>query len=237
MADPLPGDVERHAPVDADHVAADRPSLLQQVRVAGREMNCRHVDRLEDARRVGRSELAVVRDRECADPRVEQLNNVRPRPHAPGQVAAERVGELLHQLVPDLRRAVHAPLRLLELTRRLTLDQVPGDRERPTGEADDGLVGPERLADEPHGLERPRHRLLGLRHDEPLHVGERAHRCGDDRPDVLDQLDLDPHAENRKHDVGEHHRRIDAMSPHRLQRHLRAELRLARDLEEAVALA
>ena len=53
-----------------------------------------------------------------------------------------------------------------------------------------------------------------------------------DRPDVLDQLDLDAHAEDREHDVGEHHRRVDAVAPHRLQRHLGAELRLPGDLEE-----
>ena len=96
MADPLPGDIERHAPVDPDDVAADRPALLQQVRVAGSEVNRRHVDRLEHPRRVGRDELAIIRDREVADPRVEQLDNVRPGPYAAGQVPPECVGELVH---------------------------------------------------------------------------------------------------------------------------------------------
>src|SRR5207342_1716365 len=58
-----------------------------------------------------------------------------------------------------------------------------------------------------------------------------------DRPDVLDELDVDPHPENREHDVREHHRRVDAVCAHRLERHLGAELRLAADLEQAVPLA
>ena len=40
-----------------------------------------------------------------------------------------------------------------------------------------------------------------------------------------------------RHDVGEEHRRIDAVPAHGLQRHLRAQLRRARDLEERVPLA
>ena len=40
-----------------------------------------------------------------------------------------------------------------------------------------------------------------------------------------------------EHDVGEHHRRVDAVAADRLERHLGAELGLPADLEEAVALA
>ena len=39
------------------------------------------------------------------------------------------------------------------------------------------------------------------------------------------------------HDVREHHGRVDVVAPHRLQRHLGAQLGLVRDLEERVALA
>ena len=66
--------------------------------------------------------------------------------------------------------------------------------------------------------------------------------CDSDRPldhraDALDELDVDPHAEDGKHDVGEHHGRIDAVRAHRLESHLGAELRLPADLEERVVLA
>ena len=55
-------------------------------------------------------------------------------------------------------------------------------------------------------------------------------------PDVLDELDLDAHPEQRQHDVREHHGRVDVVAAHRLERHLGAELRLVADLEERVRL-
>ena len=58
-----------------------------------------------------------------------------------------------------------------------------------------------------------------------------------DRADVLDELDVDPHPEDRQHDVGEHDRRVDAVDAHGLEGHLRAELGLPADLEQVVALA
>ena len=95
----------------------------------------------------------------------------------------------------------------------------------------------ELLADEADGLEHEGHRLLRLGHAEPLDVPERGDRLGDDGPDAVDELDVDAHADDREHDVGEHHRGVHAVAAHRLQRHLGAELGPAADLEEAVALA
>jgi len=80
------------------------------------------------------------------------------------------------------------------------------------------------------------HRLFGIGHPELLDGGARAHRVGDDRADVLDKIDVDPHADHRQHDVREHHGRVDVVAAHRLQRHLGAELRLVADLEERVRL-
>ena len=61
--------------------------------------------------------------------------------------------------------------------------------------------------------------------------------CVDHRADVLDELDVDAHPEDREHDVREHHGRVDVVAAHRLERHLGAELGLAADLEERVRLA
>ena len=46
-----------------------------------------------------------------------------------------------------------------------------------------------------------------------------------------------PMPENRGHDVGEHHGSVDVMAPHRLQRHLGAQIGRMRDVEECVLLA
>ena len=65
----------------------------------------------------------------------------------------------------------------------------------------------------------------------------RAHGLGDDGTDAFDELDVDSHAEDGSHDVGEEHSGIDLVPPHRLQRHLGAELGRVRDLPEGVPLA
>ena len=90
---------------------------------------------------------------------------------------------------------------------------------------------------EPHRLEDERHRLLGIGHAQPLDVGHRPHRLRDDRPHALDEVDVDPHPEDREHDVREHHGRVDAVHAHRLERHLGAQLGLTADLEQRVPLA
>ena len=68
-------------------------------------------------------------------------------------------------------------------------------------------------------------------------VGSGGDRPLDDGADALDELDVDTHAENGRHDVGEHHRRIHVVTANRLQRHLGAQLRRAGDVEERMPLA
>ena len=190
----------------------------------------------EDARRVRLHELLVVGRRERADPGVEELDHVRARAHLAADVARERVGQLLHQRVPGLRLGVHHPLHVQEVAAGLALDQVAGDGERAAAEADHGLVGAQLAPDDRDRFEDERHRFLRLRNGQLLDVGERADRPLDHRADVLDELDLHAHAEQRQHDVREHHRRVDVVAADRLQGHLGAELRLVADLEERVGL-
>jgi hypothetical protein len=116
---------------------------------------------------------------------------------------------------------VHKRLRAQELARRATLDEVAGEREWSTGEADerDGRRGagqPDRLEQRPDGLVWVKRREAGDV------VG------GDDRS--LDHgadpgLDVERHAEprERRRDVGEQDRGVDAEPADRLERHLGAE--------------
>ena len=124
-ADGEPALVERDAPVEADRVAARGGHRAEQVRRPGAEVDRRHVDGGEHPRRVRGDELLVVGDREHADPRVEELDHVgaRRRP-ARATYAANAVGELLHQRVPDGRLAVHQLLDAQEVAARLALDEI-----------------------------------------------------------------------------------------------------------------
>ena len=93
----------------------------------------------------------------------------------------------------------------------------------------------ELAAHDPHGLEDRRAPLLRLGDAQPLDVRRGRDRLVDDRADALDELDVDPHPEDGRHDVREQDGRVDAVPAHRLQRHLGAELGRARELEEASA--
>ena len=123
--------------------------------------------------------------------------------------AANASASFSMQRVPDLRRAVHQrlrPRRSRAIGRPST--QVAGDRERPAAEADDRLLRRELGAHEPR---RPRARPATA--SSGLGDAQRARRRpaaatgrATTGPDPLDELDLDAHAEDREHDVGEHAR-------------------------------
>jgi hypothetical protein len=79
--------------------------------------------------------------------------------------------------------------------------------------------------------------LVSVQRSQPRHIGRRAKRLVDDRADALDQAQVDAHRENGRHDVGEEDGGVDVVAADRLERHLRAELGCAGELEERVALA
>ena len=104
-------------------------------------------------------------------------------------------------------------------------------------EADDRLVGVELPPDDADRLEDRRHGGLGVGHLQLLDRGRSPDRLANDRPYPLDELDVDAHRDDRGHDVREHHRCVDPVPLHRLQRDLGGQLRRAVDLEERVLLA
>ncbi len=124
-----------------------------------------------------------------------------------------------------------------EVAARPALDEVAGDRERRAAEADERPLGLELGPHEPHRLEDRRRPLLRLGDPEPLDLLCRIDPLFHHRPDALDELHVDAHPEDGRHDVGEEDGGVDAVPAHRLQRHLRAELGGSGNLEEAVLLS
>ena len=108
-----------------------------------------------------------------------------------------------------------------------------GPPQKPTS----ARSGVELRAHEAHRLEHRRERLAsGTR--SRVDVGARAAPArATTGPTPSTSSTSIPIAEDGRHDVGEEHRRVDAVPAHRLERHLRAELRRAGELEERVALA
>ena len=111
--DALPRLVERQAPVDRDGVAAGCRHALQEVGAAGAEVDEGDTgfrDPGEDPLDVGEHPALVVAPAQRSDPGVEELEDVDSRPDLGAQVAHGHLGELLHQLVPQLGLAVHQRL-------------------------------------------------------------------------------------------------------------------------------
>ena len=98
----------------------------------------------------GATNSSIVRRRERAHPRVEQLHGVGAGPGLRHRVGCERLGELAR---PGRARRPGSRYMSAFVTaksrRRLALDEIAGDGERPAAEADDGLVGAQLRPDEP----------------------------------------------------------------------------------------
>ena len=192
------------------------------------------VDSLQHPARVRRGELVVVPRAEDAGPGVEELDHVGAGVDLRRDVGGEALGEALEQRVPDLGLAVHQLLGGEEVAAAATLDEVARDRERRAAEADQRLLRGQLPANEADGLERLLRRSVG---PQAVDVGRGTDRVLDHRAHAFDELDVEAHGQHRRHDVREENGGIDAVTLHRLERHLRAELRRSGQLEEAVTLS
>src|SRR5204862_1129828 len=132
---------------------------------------------------------------------------------------------------------VHQTFGREELARRLALDQVAGEREGRSREADHRDRRVELPAKDPDRLQYERYRLGSRLSPQPIYILPGPDRLLDYRTDPVHQLQVDPKAEgNRQHDVGEEDRPIDTKPPHRLHGDLRAQFRLLADREEVDSL-
>ena len=140
-AELLPGDVERHAPVDADDVAAGRGEVGQDRRRAGAEMNRRHAGRLQGGEDLGGVRAARTRGsrRPTARRPTSRKSGSPGRPLRPARrrTSLTTCGQPVAQPVPRLGVAVHQRLGAGEVARRPALDGVRRQRERRAGEADE----------------------------------------------------------------------------------------------------
>ncbi len=117
-------------------------------------------------------------------------------------------------------------------------DRVARERERRPCEADDGDVPRlELVAHDADRLERAAHRLVRRRSAEEVDVASRRDRVADQRPVALHEVEVEPHPDERREDVGEDDRGVEVERVDRQERHLRRELRRADDLEHRVLLA
>ena len=230
MADALPREVERHAPVDADRVAAGLAHAAQQFPGADPEVDRRDRQIVEDPTDPRQHRSPVVVGGERPDPRVEQLHGLRAGLGLREQVRARDLRERVHEGGPGLGFAVHQGLRLGVVARGTALDEVARERERRAGEPDERDV--ELLAEEPDRLEGVRLVRLGLERPETAEALRVPDRLGHDGPDARFDAHVDPDRRERRNDVAEHDRRIEGHAAERLQGDLDGQLGLADRLED-----
>ena len=178
----------------------------------------------------GQDEAVVVGRREGAHPAVEYLHGGRSGRHLVLDRRHRQVDEPLEEGVPQLRLGVHQRLRALVLTGGAAFDEVAGQGERTTGEADHGHL--QLLREHGDGLPGPWHVLPGDERAQTAQVVLRTEGMLDHRSHARD--DVDPHAggPERGHDVGEDHGRVHAVPAHRLHRDLGGQLRVGETLQD-----
>ena len=144
VADGPPGFVQPHTPVDADHAAAALGQQRQQRRIARGEIDHRHAGRDpgDDLLDVRQHVAAIVVRAQATDPRVEQLDALRPGGDLGVQVARDRAGQPLHQFAPGAAVAVHQRLGVQVVAAGSAFDHVAGQRERRAGKPDQRNAGP-----------------------------------------------------------------------------------------------
>src|SRR5262249_38051010 len=127
------------------------------------------LDVLEDVGDVRQDILSVVRRPKLADPRVEELNRVRARVDLLVQGAPNDLDELAHQERPGLGLRVPELLGLEEVAALAPLDEVAGEGEGRSREADERHR--ELLLEELDGLHDVAEPVLRLDDAELLDVG------------------------------------------------------------------
>src|SRR5450759_370728 len=238
VAHPLPARVEGHPPVERHDVGSRGRDRFEHSGGVGAEVDpghARRAERLEDGAGVGDNPSFVVVDREGACPRVEKLDRARARGDLGLKVARHRCRKLREQAVERVRFRIHECLHAREVAARPPFEQVARQSERSALD----LYHRHRVLrdDLPYCRYHLRRGRLARRHHQCLDVGRRTNGPGDDRTDVLHELELDAHAPQWKHDVREHHGGVDAQAADRLQGHLGAKLRLSDDVDKGPPFA
>ena len=151
------------------------------------------------------------------------------------EVAGHQPGESPEQVVEGARLRGRERAQGREVLHPPPLDEIGGEGPGRAAEPEQRGAGREGRADVPKGGDHLRRHLSGIglgqgRDRRRGPDGLRHHRTGV-------EVEVEAEGGDRAHDVGEHDRRVEGKAAERLQGDLGRELRLARELLEAVAPA
>ena len=229
---------EVHPPVHREHLRRKLRVGVHEVRRILHEEDPFHAgsaDRLQHVLKVGADEAFPIGAGQQARPGVEHLHRVGARFALADEVARHEPGEAPEQVVEGRRLRGRERAQGREVLHPPPLDEVGGEGPGRAAEAEQRRAGRHGGADVPEGGDHLRRDLAGIGLAEGRHRGRGPDGLRHHRTRL--EVEVDAEGRNRAHDVGEHDRRVEGKAPERLQGDLGRELRLARELLEAVALA
>ncbi len=233
MADPLASGVERHPPVDADDVGADRTDLGQELTGGDAEVDLRYAgvgDGVHHFLAVREDIALILRRAQGPGPGIEELNRRCAVVDLALQGADGDVGEAIAEGVPQSFVGEHHRLGVCVVARRPAFDEIRGDGEGRAGEADQRAI---ELSHELSyrfeyvgrvglGIERPKTGEVVLMAERPFDFGTDARCDGEPETDGVGRHD----------DVGVEDRSVDVVATDRLQRDLGGEIGVGNGVED-----
>ena len=211
-ADLRPGPVKRYAPVNADHVTAERCHLVEHRACIGAEIDDRDAAFLcagDHLPRIGCDETGIIARTKCPSPAVEHLHRVCPSLCLLKQIVTNDGRQLLHQPIPDLRRIPHQRFGQLVVFRAATFYRIAGQCEWRAGEPDQRQATRCQFrrdqADRVESIRQCFQRRSGA---QPIHIGGSADRVANSRAFTFDEIQIKAHPDQRRQNVREQDRRI-----------------------------
>ena len=182
--------------------------------------------------RCGRISFSQRRARQEARPRIEDLHGIRARGGLLQQVLGHEAREAREQLVEQRRLRGRERAQRREILRALAFDEIGRERPRRAAEAEQRRFFRQRRTRQLQRLDDLGRDLRRIGAAQALDGCRIANRIGDDGAGI--EIELDAERGHRAHDVRKDDRRVERIALERHQRDFGRELRIARELLEAV---
>ena len=224
-------------PVETDDLARQVAQVVQQVRTAVGEEDPRNpeiADGLEQPPRRPQRPPSRVLGAESADPRVEDLHRLSAVRHLIPKIHRHGVGDAVDKPVERLRVVVGERLGAGEGLRGRPLHQISGEGPRRTAKTDERGPRTELNPNPFEGLTQKLGAPPRIGKPQPIEIARLSNRVRDMGRGAETELDSGRH--QRRQDVGEDDRRVEAEPADRLQGYFSRNLRGATHGQEVSGL-
>ena len=230
-----------NGPVERDEVHTGAAHALQHPGTAGDVEDHRGVgvgllDQLHHLALIGSGEGVVIRGAQLTGPGIKHLHHLGAGIDLIAQVGGDRFSEVVEQLVQQLRLAEGHRLDHRIVLAALAFHHVGGQGPRGAYKTQHGGLVAHAAAQPAEHLTHKRHGFSGHQRPQGFHLGQAADRVVDLRALAFDDVEINPHAGQRREDVGEQDHAVGLEGVERLHRDLIGEIRVLGALAEGGVL-